>query len=104
REICKPQQQNLCDCFNQALDNSPQQRALLILDLDECLIFGSETELHREADFRVGPYHIYRRPGLVEFVEGVARTFALAVWSSATSDYVGEIAAQILRDSFEWKF
>ena len=77
---------------------------MLILDLDECLIYGSETLLHREADFRVGPYHVYCRPGLAEFVTGVAVTFDVAVWSSATSDYVGEIAAEILPDGSEWKF
>lgn len=86
------------------MDSSDPQRALLILDLDECLIYGSETVLHREADFRVGPYHVYRRPGLAAFVAGVAGTFDVAVWSSATSDYVGEIAAEILPDGFEWKF
>ncbi len=80
------------------------QRALLILDLDESLIYGSETVLHRKADFRVGPYHVYRRPGLAEFMAGVAGTFDLAIWSSATSDYVGEIAAEILPDGFKWKF
>jgi len=86
------------------MDGTKPQRALLILDLDECLIYGSEFELHREADFCVGPYHVYRRPGLSEFVTGVASVFDLAVWSSATGDYVGEIATQICPDDFEWEF
>lgn len=87
-----------------AVDKPVQQRALLILDLDECLIYGSETVLHREADFRVGPYHVYRRPGLAKFMVGVAGTFDVAVWSSATRDYVSEIAAEILPNGFEWLF
>lgn len=80
------------------------QRVLLILDLDECLIYGSEVVLHRNADFRVGPFHVYRRPGLAEFLSGVAELFELAVWSSATSDYVGEIAEEICPAGYEWKF
>jgi TFIIF-interacting CTD phosphatase-like protein len=84
--------------------NSENSRALLILDLDECLIHGSEAELHGEADFRVGPFYIYRRPGLSEFLSGASRLFDLAVWSSATSDYVEEIATRICPANTEWKF
>ena len=42
---------------------------LLILDLDETLIFATERPLTREADFRVGPYHVYGRPGLADFLD-----------------------------------
>lgn len=81
-----------------------QQPALLILDLDECLIHGSSIELHRKADFHVGPYHVYRRPGLAQFLSGVANKFELAIWSSATSDYVDEIAAAICPEGYAWRF
>jgi TFIIF-interacting CTD phosphatase-like protein len=86
------------------LIDAKQEKALLILDLDECLIHGAEIALHREADFRVGPFHIYRRPGLCEFLSDASDLFDLAVWSSATSDYVEEIAAKIRPESIEWKF
>ena len=42
---------------------------LLILDLDETLVFAAERPLTREADFRVGPYHVYGRPGLAVFLD-----------------------------------
>lgn len=84
--------------------NLENSRALLILDLDECLIHGSEAELHGEADFRVGPFYIYRRPGLREFLGDASRSFDLAVWSSGTSDYVEEIAYKIRPENAEWKF
>jgi len=42
---------------------------LLILDLDETLIFATERPLTREADFRIGPYHVYRRPDLADFLD-----------------------------------
>lgn len=32
---------------------------LLVLDLDETLIFGTERELERPCDFSVGPYFVY---------------------------------------------
>ncbi|WP_425400789.1 NIF family HAD-type phosphatase [Aeoliella sp.] len=81
-----------------------EQRALLILDLDECLIHGSETVLHRKPDFQVGPYHVYQRPGLAEFLAGVADSFELAVWSSASSGYVERIAAEIRPVGIDWNF
>lgn len=42
---------------------------LLILDLDGTLIFATERPLTREADFRVGPYPVYGRPGLPDFLD-----------------------------------
>lgn len=33
---------------------------LLILDLDETLIYATEEPLEWEADFRVGHYHVYQ--------------------------------------------
>ena len=70
-------------------------RPLLILDLDETLIPGAEKTLHREADFKVGPFHIYKRPGLDTFLSKVDCYYDLAIWSSATGDYVHEIAGAL---------
>jgi RNA polymerase II subunit A small phosphatase-like protein len=81
-----------------------ETRALLILDIDETLIFGSKSELHRPADFLVGPFHIYRRPRLDEFLAGVGQWYDLAIWSSATIDYVGKIADQICPPGKTWRF
>lgn len=77
---------------------------LLILDLDETLVHSSERELDRPADFRVGPFHVYRRPNLAAFLAAVARWYALAIWSSATSDYVSAIAQAICPENGEWQF
>ena len=54
-------------------------RPLLILDLDEPLIHGAETRLHRDADFAVGPFHVYKRPGAGEFLATVNRDYDLAL-------------------------
>ena len=77
---------------------------LLILDLDETLIFGAEREGPRPCDFRVGPFHVYKRPHLDDFLRGAGKFYSLAVWSSASSDYVTAIAATILPAGLEWAF
>ncbi len=70
-------------------------RQLLILDLDETLIYGSEKLLSRPADFRVGPFHVYRRPFLNEFIATAGEWFDLAVWSSASGGYVHGVVENV---------
>jgi RNA polymerase II subunit A small phosphatase-like protein len=79
-------------------------RPLLILDIDETLIFGAEAELDCAANFRVGPFHVYERPWLADFLAEVARWYELAIWSSATADYVGQIASRICPNNAAWRF
>lgn len=81
-----------------------ESKPLLILDLDETLIFGTETPLQRNADFRVGPFYIYKRPYLERFLTSVRVIFDLAVWSSASEDYVNGIAQNLLCHVDNWKF
>ena len=77
---------------------------LLILDMDETLVYGAESELDRPADFCVGPYHVYRRPHLAAFLKAVSGWYQLAIWSSATIDYVSAIASEVRPDNCEWRF
>jgi TFIIF-interacting CTD phosphatase-like protein len=76
----------------------PMRPHLLILDLDETLIFGTETPLDRPPDFRVEWYSVYERPFLEDFLETVAQWYDLAVWSSAGRDYVDGVVAAIFPD------
>ena len=73
-------------------------RTLLILDLDETLIYATEMALDRPADFSVYGYHVYRRPHLDAFLATCAQHFELAVWSSASDDYVRAVVDQLLPD------
>jgi RNA polymerase II subunit A small phosphatase-like protein len=73
-------------------------RTLLILDLDETLIYATETALDRPADFSVYGYHVYRRPHLDAFLATCAQHFELAIWSSASDDYVRAVVDQLLPD------
>ncbi|WP_176591842.1 NIF family HAD-type phosphatase [Sphingobium sp. EM0848] len=70
-------------------------RPLLILDLDETLIHAREEELNRTADFQIFGYHVYRRPYLADFLRRVRADFDLAVWSSASDDYVAAVVGHI---------
>lgn len=79
-------------------------KPLLILDLDETLIFGSERPLPRNADFRVGPFYLYKRPFLDQFLASASQLYDVAIWSSASEDYVDGIGRYLLPIVGEWKF
>lgn len=68
---------------------------LLILDLDETLIHASAVKIRDDFDFQVYHYYVYQRPGLTEFLTRCGAHFTLAVWSSASDDYVRAVVSQI---------
>lgn len=71
---------------------------LLILDLDETVVFASRTRFGRLPDFELGEYFVYRRPGLDEFIAYAARQFQIAVWTSSGSEYAQSVVRQIFPD------
>ena len=76
---------------------SNQERILLILDVDETLIHSQGKPIEgRTPDFMVGPYCVYRRPHLEHFLTACASLYDLAVWSSAGSDYLNAVIAEIM--------
>lgn len=77
---------------------------LLILDIDETLLYASEKRLEKEPDSRVGPYFIYVRPYLQEFLQCCNEHFRLAVWSSSRADYLNAIVAEILPKGLKLEF
>lgn len=77
---------------------------LLILDLDETLIHATEKKLATEHDFTVFDYFVYKRPFLDQFIEQCDQIFDLAVWSSASEDYVQEIVKHIFLEDINLKF
>ena len=52
----------------------------------------------------VGPYLVYRRPHLAEFLAACSACFRLAAWSSATDDYVRAVVGRILPSGVEPAF
>jgi carboxy-terminal domain RNA polymerase II polypeptide A small phosphatase len=82
----------------------PSDQILLILDLDETLIYSSTKELSREADFHLFQYYIYKRPYLTEFLDECAQHFKLAIWSSASDDDVEAVIKQIIPPAIKLEF
>lgn len=64
---------------------------LIILDLDETLIFSSLEKLSIKEDFMVGNYFVYKRPGIDVFLNFVRDNFQIAIWTSSTFDYAESI-------------
>lgn len=79
-------------------------KILLILDIDETLIYATSEPLDYQADFKLFNYHVYKRPYLAAFIENIKADFLLAIWSSASDDYVEEIVKQIIPDDINLEF
>lgn len=82
----------------------PVSPILLILDLDETLIYATEEPFQREPDFLVGPYSVYQRPYLADFLTFCSACFRLAVWSTATDGYVTPVVERIMPPGVEPAF
>ena len=80
------------------------EKKLLILDLDETLIFATENKSEREADFTVGQYFVYQRPFLNEFIEFCFEHFEVAIWTTATRSYANDILQTILKTDQKLQF
>lgn len=80
---------------------------LLILDIDETLIYSSEKQLDRLPDFKLHfgleKYFVYKRPGLEEFILQCSKWFRLAIWTSSGSDYASEVIKNIFPDNYNSK-
>ena len=87
-------------------DKTHSKPILLVLDLDETLIYGAETPLDREADFMCGDFSMYKRPGLDEFLASVFDRFEIGVWTSASDSYADCVTASLFtsdqQTSFVW--
>ena len=77
---------------------------LLVLDLDETLVHATTTRLEREPDFAVGSYSVYKRPGLVEFLNSVAENYRVAVWTSSNELYAEAIVARVFPEGISLEF
>jgi RNA polymerase II subunit A small phosphatase-like protein len=77
---------------------------LLVLDLDETLIHATEAGLEHTPDFEVGPYAVYKRPGLDAFLSTMGACFTLAVWTSSTRPYAIPVVANIFPAGIELAF
>lgn len=77
---------------------------LLVLDLDETLIYAHEQPLERAADIEISPYHVYLRPGVEDFLADVSRSYRLAVWTSSSPAYASAVCAFVFSDRYPLEF
>lgn len=84
----------------------PRFDKLLVLDIDETLIYSTLEKLGREPDFVVAPYFVYKRPGVDKFLETCLEWFEVGIWTSAAADYAEEVIKNLMgnisRVSFLW--
>jgi TFIIF-interacting CTD phosphatase-like protein len=71
------------------------RKKLLILDLDETVVFATEQKLARDEDFRVAEYFVYKRPGLDRFISFAFEHFNLAVWTASGSAYADAVINRV---------
>ncbi len=77
---------------------------VLVLDIDETLVYATQEELNYPPDFEVTFYKIYKRPGLDEFLLKMSSIFQIGFWSSASNHYVKNIAQQLSANIFKPAF
>ena len=77
---------------------------LLILDIDETLVFSTLTPLDREEDFMIDQYFVYRRPHLNDFFPYCLDNFRTAVWSSSSPSYAEAMMDHILSEAGTLEF
>jgi RNA polymerase II subunit A small phosphatase-like protein len=80
------------------------KRKLLILDLDETLLYAAEHPLDRPADFILFDYFVYRRPHLDRFLHYALDRFRVAVWTSSGSEYATGIVERIFPSPDDLEF
>lgn len=68
---------------------------LLILDLDETLVYASEENIGYGHDFEAGHFFVYNRPHLQEFLEFCFEQFRVAVWTSSGEDYAEAVVNSV---------
>jgi RNA polymerase II subunit A small phosphatase-like protein len=88
------------------MDETAATRKLLILDLDETLIYADTKPLGRPADFRAGPYFVHRRPHVDAFLAACLEWFEVAVWTSSSPSYAAVVVRHLVEDpgrlAFVW--
>jgi TFIIF-interacting CTD phosphatase-like protein len=73
-----------------------KKKLLLVLDIDETLIYASETRLDRPPDFTTTRYSVYIRPHLEEFLSFCFENFSVGVWTSASASYAKVVLREIM--------
>jgi len=72
-----------------------RDQALLVLDLDETLVWATEEEPEVAHDFRAFDYFVVKRPHVDVFLKSAFQWFSVAVWTSAGEDYARAVVEEV---------
>src|SRR5262249_21477088 len=75
--------------------SSQMRRKLLILDVDETLLYATPRPLDRQEDFRLGEYYVYSRPHLEDFLTFCTSHFDVAVWTASSQSYAKAVVERL---------
>lgn len=81
-----------------------QEKILLVLDLDETLVYSTKAKLCEPEDFIIEDYFVYKRPGLDDFLKYAEQNFSVAIWTSSTEDYAEEVVKNIFPQNYPLQF
>lgn len=81
-----------------------QHNLLLILDLDETLVYATTDPIERPHDFLVGHYYVYKRPFVDEFLQFCLAHFDVAIWTSSTGPYANNVVLELFQSVEPLKF
>lgn len=80
------------------------KKKLLVLDLDETLIFSVKERLNHPESFIYNGYHIYLRPNLSWFLNNIKSCYKIGIWSVADDEYVEHIVKKIIPKDIDLEF
>lgn len=75
--------------------NSYKSEILVILDIDETLVYATKNHLDIPYDFKLDDFFVYKRPYLDRFIRYIDNNFPFAIWSSASDNYVDEMTKKL---------
>jgi RNA polymerase II subunit A small phosphatase-like protein len=78
--------------------DTTRERPLLILDLDETLVWATREASEAPHDFRVFGYYVTKRPHLQTFLDRVFSWFDVAVWTSSGEHYASAVVTVIFEN------
>ncbi|MEL6349160.1 MAG: HAD family hydrolase [Myxococcota bacterium] len=74
---------------------------LVILDIDETLVYSTPSPLNRSADDHVVGYHVYYRPGVKAFIHALFGMAHVAVWTASDRGYATPLLQGLLGPDLE---
>ncbi len=79
-------------------------KKLIILDIDECLIYASEVPLDIACDFESDWCFVYKRPYVDEFIRFCQEYFKVAIWTSAGSLHADLMVQNLFPVGYPFEF